>query len=159
MTIDISLIAVILNFVLLLICLNAILYKPLKGFLSDRQKKIQDDIEEANQASIKANKLAEEREGELKNAIEEARKIKDTIRHEAENQAENILKAAKEQERDIVSQTENKLKTMGKNAMKDLEIQLTEIVADLTGKILSEKIDDTKDKELINKLITKRGQR
>ena len=158
MTIDISLVAVILNFVLLLIILNAILYKPLKGFLSDRQKKIQSDIEEASKSIEKAYNLAQQREYELKNAIEEARNIKEAIRVEAENQAENIIKAAKEHERDIISQTENKLKTMSEQTMRDFESQITEIVADLTGKVLAEKIDDVKDRELINRLLANRGK-
>jgi len=54
MAIDFSIIAVILNFVLLLIILNSLLYKPLSKFLADRQNKIQSDVNEANLSLEKA---------------------------------------------------------------------------------------------------------
>ena len=159
MTIDISLIVIILNFVLLLIILNAVLYKPLKSFLTERQNKIQNDIEEASKSVERANQLVVEKEGQLKNAMNEARSIKDTIRQEAETQADQIVLAAKIQEQEMLKQTENRLETMSKQAMIDIETQLTEIVADLAGKVLAEKIDGAKDKELITKLIAERGNR
>ena len=158
MTIDISLIAIILNFILLMIVLNTILYKPLKKYFEERQNKIQNDIDEASKSLEKANKLVAENESKLKNAIEEARCIKEAIHQEAIEQAENIIKIAKKQEHDIILQTENKLVSMNKQAMKDLESQLTDIVIDLAGKVLTEKMDDKKDKELINRLLVERGK-
>lgn len=157
MALDFSLIVVILNFILLLIVLNNILYKPLRNFLADRQKKIQSDVEEADISIQKANQLVAQREEELKSSMEEARKIKDTIRREAETQADNILHNAKQQERETIQQTQNQLKELNKKAMIEIESKLSDIVADLTGKVLAEKIDEKKDRDLINKLLAKRG--
>lgn len=157
MAIDFSLIVVILNFILLLIVLNNVLYKPLKKYLADRQEKIKNDVDEASQSIEKANQLVIQKEEELKNSMEEARKIKDSIRREAENQADKILHDAKLQERETIQQTQNQLNELNKKAMADIETQLSGMIADLTSKVLAEKIDVEKDRELINKLLAKRG--
>ncbi|MCK9328689.1 MAG: hypothetical protein PHY08_01000 [Candidatus Cloacimonetes bacterium] len=157
MTIDFSMIIVILNFVLLMIVLNNLLYKPLKQYFVDRQNKIQQDVNEASESIEKANQLVVKREDELKNSMEDARKMKDSIRYEAEKQAEQILHNAKLQERDTIQQTQNQLKELNKKAFRDIESKLSVIVANLTEKVLEEKIDSEKDKELINKLLAKRG--
>ena len=157
MTIDFSMIIVILNFVLLMIVLNNLLYKPLKQYFSDRQTKIQQDVEEASVSIEKASQLVLQREEELKNSMEDARKMKDSIRHEAEKQADQILHNAKMQERDTIQQTQNQLKELNKKAFIEIESKLSGMIVDLTEKVLEEKIDAKKDKELINKLLAKRG--
>ena len=74
-SIDYSLIIVILNFVLLLIVLNKILYKPIKKFLSERQQKIASDLDEAKASRKQAEELVEQKSNELKQSAEEIRKM------------------------------------------------------------------------------------
>jgi F-type H+-transporting ATPase subunit b len=157
MTIDISLIFVILNFALLLIILKSLLYKPLMDFLSERQQKVENDVAEANRSMEEASKLVIEKESELKMALEDARQIKDNIRREAELQAENLIHAAKEHERNIISQTQNQIAEQHKQAMTQIESDLLSLIAEVSGKVLSEKIDSQKDKELIHRMLEKRG--
>ena len=158
MTVDLSFLIVILNFVLLLYILDKILYKPLKAYFTDRQKQIQNDVEEANKSIEKANLLIVEKENELKLAHTEARTIRDDVRKEAETQAANLIDTAKQQERDIVKQAQIQIQEMNFKAIAELENDLSEIVANFTSKVLYEKIDSQKDKELIKRILEKRGQ-
>ena len=88
MTLDLTFILVILNFILLMIILKKLLYKPLKSFLTDRQNKIQADVDEAKESLDTAKQLVLSREEELNKAIKESNKLKDDIRHEAERKAD-----------------------------------------------------------------------
>jgi F-type H+-transporting ATPase subunit b len=157
MTVDFSLIGVILNFVLLLFILNRLLYKPLKGFFDDRQKKIKEDLEEAERLSKIANERVTEKNEELNNFRAECRGIKEKIVKDAEAEREAILHAAKVKENELIKHTEGKIIELNKRAVEEIESKLSEIVADLASKVLAEKIDDVRDKELINKLLAKRG--
>jgi len=157
MTIDISLIIVILNFLLLVIVLNGLLYKPLKGYLQSRQKKIADDIAEAANGIQKAEQLVVERETELRKSMEEARHIKDSIKSEAEVHADKIIQAAKQTERDIINDTEYKIQEMSKHARTIIESDLADIIVDLTKKVLAEKMDSESDKQLIQRVLATRG--
>jgi len=157
MTIDISLILVILNFLLLMIVLNGLLYKPLKSYLIARQKKIVDDIAEASESITKAEQLVAQREDELKKSMDEARHLKDTIKSEAETHADKIVQNARQTERDIINETEYKLQEMEKNARVIIESDLADIIVDLTSKVLAQRIDSQTDKELIARVLANRG--
>ncbi len=155
-SIDYSLIIVILNFVLLLIVLNKILYKPIKKFLSERQQKIASDLDEAKASRVKAEKLVKEKNTEIKQSAEDIRKMKSAAAGDAEGKAREIMKNAKEQEKRILQDTEEQLETEKVKVMKKIEDELAEMVAELSSKFLSEKLDEKKDKELIKKIISER---
>jgi F-type H+-transporting ATPase subunit b len=157
MVIDFSIILVILNFILLLVILNAILYKPLGKFLTDRKNKIQSDLDEASLAVEKANQLVFDKELELKRTYEWAQSTKVLLKKEAENQAEQLLDRARALEQNIINDTNSKVAEIGKKAKLDIETSLSTLVADLTGKVLQEKVDTAKDKELITKLLAGRS--
>ena len=155
-SIDYSLIIVILNFILLLIVLNKILYKPIKKFLDERQQKIASDLDEAKTSRMQAEKLVEEKSDELKQSTEDIRKMKNAATGDAEGKARDIIKNAKEQEKLILQDTEKQLKTEKVKVMGEIEDELAEMVAELSSKFLSEKLDEKKDKELIKKIISER---
>ena len=157
MTIDISLVVVILNFILLMIVLNSLLYKPLKGYFTARQKKVEDDIMQAEQSIEKANQLVTQKENEMRLALDDARKMKENIRRDAETQAEDIIKVAKQKEHEIIAQEENKIRELHHQATIQIEAELSALIADLTARVLAEKIDSEKDKQLILKLLENRG--
>ena len=157
--IDYTLIIVILNFVLLLLILNKILYKPIKKFLMERQKKIADDLDQAKDSREKAGKLVEEKEQELKISAEEIRKMKHASKRDAEDQATTIIKSANDQEKKILKDTEEQLKHEKEKVMEEIEDELTAMVSDLSSKFLSEKLDEKKDVNLIKKVISEREKK
>ena len=155
-SIDYSLIIVILNFVLLLIVLNKILYKPIKKFLEERQQKIASDLDEAKASRLQADKLVEEKSDALKQSAEDIRKMKSAANSDAESKAKDIVMIAKDQEKRILQDTKDQLKTEKVKVIGDIEDELTEMVAELSSKFLSEKLDEKQDKELIKKIISER---
>ena len=155
-SIDYSFIIVILNFVLLLIVLNKIIYKPIKKFLEERQKAIASDLDEAKASRVQAEKLVEEKTEELKHSAEEIRKMKNAATSDAEGKARDIMKNAKEQEKRILQDTEEQLETEKVKVMEVIEDELAEMVAELSAKFLSEKLDEKKDHDLIRKIISER---
>jgi F-type H+-transporting ATPase subunit b len=157
MTVDFSLLGVILNFILLLFILNRLLYKPLKGYFDERQKKIKDDLDEAERLNKIADDRVTEKNEELNNFRKECRSIKEKIVKDAETEREGILLAAKNKENELIKHAENKITELNNRAITEIEKRLSEIIADLTGQVLAEKIDGSKDKELIEKLLAKRG--
>jgi len=157
MTVDMSLIGVILNFIFLLIVLNAVLYKPLRSFFEKRQDQIKHDLHEAARLNEIASQRVTEKNEELNNFRLECRSIKSRVIKDAENERDNILHIAKIKAEDLVKHAENQILEKNKKAEINLEKHLSGIIADLTGKLLAEKIDSAKDQELINKLLDKRG--
>lgn len=152
-SINYSLIIVILNFILLLIVLNKLLYKPIKQFLNDRQKKIADDLDSAEASKEEAQKLVEKKENELKSSAEDIRKMKTAARKDTENKAGEIMKNAKEREKKMLKDTEVQLEHEKQKAMQEIEGELSILVADLSAKFLAGKLDEKNDTELITKML------
>jgi len=158
-SIDYTLVIVILNFIILLAVLNKILYKPIKKFLEERKQTIANDMDEAKKSRENAEELVFQRGEELKQSAEEIRKSKQSSKREAESQASTILKEAKNLEKRIIEDTEAQLKHEKSSTMKELESELSEMVSALSGKFLSGKIDSKEDKKLISKILSERGKK
>lgn len=88
---DASVIVQVGNFILLVILLNVVLYKPIRGILAQRKEKIEglENVIESSQAKVK------EKEDEFNSQIREARsegvKIKDTLVEGASQEEKKIL--------------------------------------------------------------------
>lgn len=156
-SIDYTLILVILNFVFLIIVLNKLMYKPIKKFLSERQGQISTDIDSAKESRAKAAELVEAKNAELKNSAEEIRVMKQGAKKDAENQATEIVKSAKDHEKKILKDTEEQLEHEKHKALLEIESELTDMIADFTEKILDGKLDSKSDNAMIRKMISERG--
>ncbi len=157
-SIDISMVVVILNFLLLMFILKVLLYKPIKDMIKDRESKVAADIDDANKSKEEAKKLVLTKEEEYKEAVVEARKLRDKIRKEAEFDAEKIIQQAYENRKSIVAETEEQLAHEKKKVQQKLQAELAALVSQLTGKVLGQKIDSDKDLELINSIIDNRSE-
>ncbi|MDL1972377.1 MAG: ATP synthase F0 subunit B [Deltaproteobacteria bacterium] len=102
------------NFVLLIFILNALLYRPIRQAIKQREEKINQDREEANRLA----KEAEIRLNEWNKGLEEAKKAG------LEKQGE-LMKGAKDEERAIITkvreETEDFIKKMRAEMAKDME--------------------------------------
>lgn len=156
-SIDFSLIIVILNFILMLVILNKILYKPIKKFLTERQVSINDDIENAKISRKEAEELVKKQEEEYKKHTLEIRKLFDEKAKEAEKKAEEIVNQALKEKENKISELKQQLETEKNKAIKEIKGSLGEMISELAGKFLSGKIDEKQDEELIDDLIKQRG--
>ncbi len=152
-SLDYTLIIVILNFVFLLIILNHLLYKPLKKFLTERQKTISTDLEQADNLQKEAESLIEKQNQEYRKTSQEIRKMKEKAKKEAESLSNDIIKDAREREKDLLLDTEKQLSQEKMKAIKELELKLGDKVSLLTAKIIGRNIDQEIDAELISKLL------
>lgn len=157
-SIDVSMVVVILNFLLLLFILKTLLYEPIKKMINDRESKVSADIDDANKSKEEAKKLVLTKDEEYKQAVIEARKLRDSIRKEAEFDAEKILQQAYENRKSIVAETEQQLAHEKKKVQEQLQAELAGLVSGLAGKVLAKKIDSDKDLEIINSIIDGRSE-
>ncbi len=155
-TIDYSLLIVIANFVLLLIILNKILYKPMKKWLTERSEKISGDIDEAARSREEAGKILEQQKQELIASSEEIRKMQHRARREAEDQAKDILDNAHKQQKQVVQDTEAQIAHVRKQTIEDLESELAGMISSVSAKIIADKMDPETDRKLIDKLLQDR---
>ncbi len=157
--IDYSLLIVILNFIILLVILNTLLYKPIKKFLTERKAQIAGDIDAANDSKEKAQQLVQKKEDEIKLSAEEIRKMKKKARSDAEVQANEIIDDAKDHEKKIMQETEEMIEHEKIKAVGEVKEELAGMVSKLSAKFLSGKMDDKTDLEMIEKMVSERSKK
>ena len=153
-SIDYSLLLVILNFVVLILVLDKLLYKPIKKFLTERQAEIAKDIEEAKLSKQEALKLSKQKEEELKQSAVEVREMKRLAQKDAEKKAETILENAKEGKKKILVEAEEQLKHEKEKVVDALKSEIAGLVEKISENIIHEKLDSEKDLKLIDELLS-----
>jgi F-type H+-transporting ATPase subunit b len=158
-SIDYTLIIVVLNFILLLIVLNKLLFKSISKFLKERQKKIEEDLIGAEEAKKSAAELVRKKEIEFEESVKEARRLKEVAKHEAEKNADSLIQSAKFKEREILKETEFKLEREREKAIEEIKSDIVNLVSSVTSKILAKDLNNEDDKVFIDQLISKRGRK
>jgi F-type H+-transporting ATPase subunit b len=143
------LVAQMVNFAIVLFVLYKFAYKPVLKTLNSRTNKIEKGLSDADAAGKKLEEIMDKEKEVLATAKKEAQEIirvaEDQAKAnsvslvlEARNQSEKLLVSAKSQ----IEQEKNKMLTEVKGEIANLVVMATE-------KIIGEKLDGNKDRELI----------
>ncbi|HHI87681.1 MAG TPA: ATP synthase F0 subunit B [Candidatus Cloacimonetes bacterium] len=152
-SIDYTLILVIINFIILMIVLKKLLYKPLMDFLNKRENQIKDDLDAARKNKTAAEKILEEQKELLREAKEQAREIRDEAQKSARIHSEQILKDATEQRDIIIREAQEMINVEVIKAKESIQKEIGNFVVELTDKVIGKKLSKDEDIKLINELI------
>jgi F-type H+-transporting ATPase subunit b len=147
------LIAQIVNFLILLFVLYKFAYTPVLKVLNDRTKKIEDGIKNAEDAKNKLIELSAREKDVLSKARKEAQEIIKKSEENALKNAKTIEDSAKNQYGKILEEAKAQIEQEKNKAVKEAKLEIAELIVSATEKIIDEKMDAKKDKELINKAI------
>lgn len=147
--------AQLFNFALVACILWFLILKPLTKKLTERQKMIDDSIE--NSKKIQQN--LEKSEQKYQEKIDEAKVAANKVIENAASEAEktgNLLKTKAKQEIEIlVEQAKKNIRSEREDMKAMIKQEAAELVTLALEKILSEKMNDKKDKELIAEMLKK----
>lgn len=151
--IDYTLILVVVNFIILLIILKKLLYKPLMDFINKRESQIKEDLEGAKELKEESNKILEKQKELLRKAKEEARSIRDEATKSAKIQSEQILHDSEKQRDVIIQEAQEIIDVEVNKAKENIQSQIGDFVIELTDKIIGKKLTEEDDVKLINEMI------
>lgn len=149
------LIAQIVNFVILLLLLKKFLYKPFINLMNNRQKKIIDGLEKAKKGEEEFQKIQELREKELVKVQKEAEKMIIKAKEIGDKKQQEILKEVDEKTKKIVEEARGRIEIEKEKMLKEARQDIANLVVNATEKILKEKVDKNKEKEMINEVFDK----
>ncbi len=144
----------ILTFLILLIILKKVAWKPILTALDNREKGIEDSLNRAEQAKKDAQKILEENQATLSKAEEESKKIIDQSRVYADNLKEQMLKESKDQQQKIIEDASAEIERKKNAAFEELKNQIAEISVNAAEKIMKENIDAAKNTQIVNKYLS-----
>jgi len=147
----------IVNFVLLLVILRMILYKPIVNMLDRRREKITTDLQEADKARSQAEAAKQEYEKQLDEAREERRSILAQATEQAEKMKEDILAEARAEAQEVVAKTEEDVEALRRQTLVGAQDQIVDLAMAAAGKVVGESLDEQAHRRLIQEFIAEVG--
>ena len=143
----------VITFILLLLILKKIAWKPILNSLHEREKFIIHSLEKASNAQKEAEKLLEENNSNLAKAEEEAQKIIAQGREYSEKLKQQILHESKVESMKMIQQAKLEIERKNQESFVKLKEQVAELAIGAAEKILKENLDKEKQKELVDKYL------
>lgn len=143
----------IVTFIILLLILKKVAWKPILTALDKRESDIKQALEQAEKAKDEAKKILEENQANLAKAEEESKKIIEQSRSYAESLKEQMIKESKEQAKKIIEDASSEIQRKKDAAFEELKNQVAEIAVNAAEKIIKESLDAQKSKQVIDKYL------
>lgn len=151
--INATLIAQILNFLVLVFVLAKFVYKPVLGIMEERKNKIASDLETAEQAKKDAEAVKAEYAAKLADARQEAQAIIDNARKTAQAAHDKIMADTKVEQEQYVAAQKEIIATEKKKAMDEVRAQVISLSMIAAGKIVEQKLNSEEDKKMASKIV------
>jgi F-type H+-transporting ATPase subunit b len=146
-------VAQLVNFAIVLFVLYKFAYGPMLKLMNERTEKIEKGLKNSEEAQQKLLEIAQKEKAVLVEARKAAQEIVAGAEAVAIKSKEEILVSAKNQSEKILEDAVKRIETEKNKMLQEVKAQIAGLVISATEKIIGEKVDSTKDKELIDKAI------
>lgn len=154
-----TLIAQIINFLLLVAILAKFAYKPLMQILEERQTRIASDLEKAAQEKASAEQFRQEYQNQLAEARVQAQAIVEKATKQAEQEAQRQLQEVRAQiEREKKVAQEEIIREREK-ALAQLRGEVVSLSMAAAGKLIAKNMDSDVNAKLVSEFIDKLDER
>ena len=143
----------IVTFVIVLVILRAVAWKPLLGALSAREEKIRTSLQQTEEAQQKAQQLLEQNKQQLALAEDQAQRIMKEGREMGEKLKAEIVERANATSRHMVMQAKNEIRQEKDAALKELRAEVADLAIGAAGKIIDANLDTPKQRKLVDSII------
>ena len=148
-------IAQIVNFVLLLVILQRLAYKPVLKMLKDRTEKIEKSLKQAKKIEEELKNTEETKLAEIKKAKMEAQEIIKEAHEASEKKAQESIERTKLKTQEIVEKAKQEIKAEKENSVQKAKQEIADVSVLIAKKIIGENIDESKQKDLVDDVLKK----
>lgn len=154
-----TVIVTVITFAILLALLKKFAWGPLKEVMDKRERDINRDIDEAEDAKLNAQKLEEENKKTLKQTQDEVQRILEDARVQARKQHEEIIHEANIRANGMIETAQSEINSEKERALADINNQVSELSVLIASKVLQKEISEQDQKELVDKYLKEAGDK
>jgi F-type H+-transporting ATPase subunit b len=155
--INYTLVAQIINFIILLIFLRLVVYKPIVNILEQRQQYIASNVAAAEEDRKQAEALRQQYLAEMQKAREEAQAIIQQATKAGEEKAQEIVEAAKAEAQRIKESALEEIAREKEKAVAELRDQVATLSILVAQKIINQTITPEIQHSLVQEFIKETG--
>lgn len=152
-----TLIAQIVNFLIIVLVLRVLLFKRILAAIDGRQKEIASAHEKAEEHEEEAKKQQQEMEKRLEQFGAEREELVQKVEEEAESRKKELIQNAKEQADEKRQLWETRVEKEGAQFIEELKHQTSKELLRLARRVLDDLADEDLDKRMARKMISKTG--
>lgn len=152
-----TIIATIINFILLLYVLKYFFYKPVNKIMDDRKNIINTSIKNAKDNEEKAEISRKEKDQLLHESKTKGREIVEEYKVNAQNISHEIIDEAKKESIIIMERSRVEVEREKEKATSEIKKQVIDLSLILSEKALGQHIDEKEHRRLIEEFILKVG--
>jgi F-type H+-transporting ATPase subunit b len=149
-----SLIIHAINFIVLLVLLRLVLYKPILGMLNDRAQRVRASMEQAEQA----RRAAEQAEADRQTLLAETRREAEQIRARADEQAKRIISEAgsraQEEGSRILAQAKAQTDQERQLMLAEVRAQIADLVVTAVDRVTRGALDANSQRNLVQQFLS-----
>ena len=143
----------LIAFVLLLIAVIFLAYKPVKKFLEKRSEMLEEEVKTTHENRQISEEKRREMISNLANAKAEATKIINDATKEATIAKDKILSDANDERRQLKENTMNEISLEKEKAMKELKDQIVDVAFEASSKILEREVNSLDNKKIVDNFV------
>jgi F-type H+-transporting ATPase subunit b len=142
------------NFIVLLVLLRLVLYKPVVGMLDARAQRVRESMDQADQA----RRAAEQAESDRQALLAETRREAEGIRARAEEQSKRIIGEAagraQEEANRILAQAAARAEQERLQVMAEVRAQLADMIVTAVDRVTRNALDSNTQRSLVQQFLT-----
>jgi F-type H+-transporting ATPase subunit b len=147
-----------LAFAVLLVLMWKFGLPPVRKMLKDRESRIRDDLERAEQAKVEAEALLEEHRRQVAGARNEAARIIEEARQQADQVRRDLITKAEADAAELRARAAEDVRLATERAMTELHRNVAELSIDLAEKVVERNLDRPTQEALIESFINQIGR-
>jgi F-type H+-transporting ATPase subunit b len=148
----------VISFVILLVLLWKVAYKPITKALKKREDTIRDSLEEANKTRESAEALLNDYKKQLTQAREEVHKILFEGKTLGENIKKEIIQKAHEESNQIVKRAQEEIVFQKEKALMELKERIADLTIMAASKVIEKSLDRKDHEQILEEYISKVGE-
>ena len=150
-----TLIAQILNFVILVVILRAVAYKPVKKILAERSQRIQESLDKADADKAEAERTLRDYKAKLVEAREKAQSIVENAERVAAQDREAAVADTRREIEQMKKSAEEQMERERAHAVEQLKAEVVALSLAAAGKIIQKNLDEKDNDAIIGEFIAK----
>ena len=156
-SLDRSLIVQAINFIILLVILTKLLYKPLLAKMEERTLAIKKSLDEAQAARAEAARQQEENEVRLRAAHAEAAAIRAQALKEAAEEQRKLVDAARGESQRLIETAKAQLDADVRRARDELRQEVGDLATAVAEKLIRKSLRDEDHRRIVAEAISRVG--
>ena len=156
-SLDKSLIVQVVNFVILLIILHRLLYKPFLAKMEERTAAIKTSLDEAQAARAEAARQQEQNAEQLRASYAEAAAIRAAALKEAADEQRKLVEQATREAKQLVDNARAQTEADIRRARDELRREVSEIATAVAEKLIRRSLRDDDHRRIVDDAIARIG--